>query len=206
MKDLQAVKKILAEFSPQSISQRPQRGFSFANQSLVAVAHRLLRPVNAHRERDPPLFVNVADIDFKHVTRLIILSGLGLCFFYIFCMPSRTQRTNSSDALEYAMLLLLILIFTPLAFVYSFVWLLYPLVVVMNLVLSAPPGSPQRIRRWIWFWASIVLIAFTLPVPVLYPVQAVGNILLACLLLFVGLGCKVRAVARSRSSDKCSTA
>jgi hypothetical protein len=163
---------------------------------LVAVAHRLLRPVNAHREGDQTLFVNVAAIDFKYVTLVIVLTSLALCLFYILCMPSRTQRTNSSDALEYAMLLLLILIFTPLAFVYFFVWLLYPLVVVLNLVLSAPPGSPQRIRGWIWFWACIILIAFTLPVPAFYPVQAAGNIL-ACLLLFVGLGCKLRAAAYS---------
>jgi len=36
-----------------------------------------------------------------------------------------------------------------------------------------------------------------LPVPAFYPVQAAGNILLACLLLFVGLGCKLRAAAYS---------
>jgi Glycosyltransferase family 87 len=196
LEDLQTWTQGMLRYEAQSISQRPQRGFSYANQSLVAVPHRLLRPVNAHRNQT--LFVNVADIDFKHVTLVIVLAGLGLCLFYTLCMPSRTQRTNSSDALEYAMLLLLILIFTPLAFVYFFVWLLYPLVVVLNLVLSAPPGSPQRIRGWIWFWACIILIAFTLPVPAFYPVQAAGNILLACLLLFVGLGCKLRAAACSR--------
>jgi Glycosyltransferase family 87 len=198
LEDLQTWTKGMLRYDAQSISQRPQRGFSFANQSLVAVAHRLLRPVNAHRERDLTLFVNVADINFKYVTLVIVLAGLGLCLFYIHCTPSRAQRTNSSDALEYAMLLLLILIFTPLAFVYFFVWLLYPLVVVLNLVLSAPPGSPERIRGWIWYWACIILIAFTLPVPALYPVQAAGNTLLACLLLFVGLGWKLRVATRSR--------
>jgi hypothetical protein len=194
--DLQTWTKGMLRYDAQSISQRPQRGFSFANQSLVAVVHRLLRPVNAHRERHPTLFVNVADIDFKYVTLVIVLTSLGLCFFYMLCVPSRTQRTNSLDALEYAMLLLLILIFTPLAFVYFFVWLLYPLVVVLNLVLLAPAGSPQSIRGWIWFWVCILLIAFTLPVPAFYPVQAIGNTLLACLMLFVGLGWKLRAATR----------
>jgi hypothetical protein len=198
LEDLQTWTQGMLRYDAQSISQRPQRGFSFANQSLVAVAHRLLRPVNAHRKRDQTLFVNVADIDFKYVTVVIVLAGLGLCFFYILCMPSHTQRTNFSDALEYAMLLLLILIVTPFAFVYFFVWLLYPLVVVLNLVLSTPPGSPQRIRGWIWYWACIILIAFTLPIPALYPVQAAGNTLLACLLLFVGIGWKLRVAARSR--------
>jgi hypothetical protein len=198
LEDLQTWTQGMLRYDAQSISQRPQRGFSWANHSLVAVAHRLLRPVNAHREGEQTLFVNVAAIDFKYVTLVIVLTSLALCLFYILCMPSRTQRTNSSDALEYAMLLLLILIFTPLAFNYFFVWLLYPLVVVLNLVLSAPPGSPQRIRGWIWFWACIILIAVTLPISAFRPVQAAGSILLACLVLFVGLGCKLRAAACSR--------
>jgi hypothetical protein len=104
------------------------------------------------------------------------------------------------------MLLLLILIFTRLAFVYSFVWLLYPLVVVLNLVLLAPPALHKGSEVGSGSEPPLVLIAFTLPVPALYPIQAVGNTLLACLLLFVGLGFKLRAIARSRPSDKCSIA
>jgi hypothetical protein len=111
-------------------------------------------------------------------------------------MPPGSQRTNWSDALEYAMLLLLILMFTPLAFTYFFAWLLYPLVVVLNFVLSAAPRSPQRIRGWLWFWASVVLLAFTIPLPAFRSLQAAGSTLLACLLLFVGLGWKLRAAGR----------
>jgi len=54
----------------------------------MAVAHRLLRPVNAHRERDRPLFVNVTDIDFQYITLVIVRTSAALCFFYVFCMPS----------------------------------------------------------------------------------------------------------------------
>ncbi len=193
LEDLQTWSKGMLRYEEDSISQREQRGFSWANHSLVAVAHRLLRPVNAHRKRDEVLFVNIADVDFKYVTVIIVLAGLGLGFFYIGCMPRRSQRTDWSDALEYAMLLLLILMFTPLAFTYFFVWLLYPLVIVLNLVLSAPPRSPQRIRGWLWFWASVVLLAFTIPLPAFRPLQAAGSTLLACLLLFFGLGWKLRA-------------
>jgi hypothetical protein len=193
LEDLQTWSKGMFRYEEDSISQREQRGFSWANHSLVAVAHRLLRPVNAHRERDEVLFVNIADVDFKYVTVIIVLTGLGLGFFYIGCMPRRSQRTDWSDALEYAMLLLLILMFTPLAFTYFFVWLLYPLVIVLHLVLSAPPRSPQRIRGWLWFWASVVLLAFTIPLPAFRPLQAAGSTLLACLLLFLGLGWKLRA-------------
>lgn len=209
LEDLQTWTSGMLRYEAESISQREQRGFSWANHSLVAVAHRLLRPVNAHRKRDEVLFVNIADIDFKYVTLVIVLIGVGLCSFYLYCMPPRSQRTNSSDALEYAMLLLLILMFTPLAFTYFFVWLLYPLTVVLHLVLSAAPESPQRIRGWLWFWACIVLIALTLPLPAFRPLQAAGSTLLACLLLFTGIGWKLRAAvggqrvrAGQRAHDK----
>ncbi|HEY6367293.1 MAG TPA: glycosyltransferase family 87 protein [Candidatus Binatia bacterium] len=190
--DLNTWTQGMLRYDAESISQRQQRGFSWSNHSLVAVAHRLLRPVNAHRERDETLFVNVADVDFKYVTVAIVLTGLGLCLFYILCMPRYRERTNWSDALEYAMLLLLILIFTPLAFTYFYVWLLYPVVLVMHLVLTAPSRSRQRIRRWVWFWACIVLLSLTLPLAALRPVQAAGSTLLACLLLFVGIGWNLR--------------
>lgn len=199
LEDLNTWTRGMLHYDAASISQREQRAFSWSNHSLVAVAHRLLRPVNAHRRKDTALFVNVADIDFKYVNAAIVLTGLGLCLFYIFCMPPHRERTSSSDALEYAMLLLLILIFTPLAFTYFFVWLLYPLVVGLHLVLTAPPQSPQRIKGWVWFWACIIPLSFTIPVSAFRPLQAAGSTLLACLLLFVGIGWKLRAAARNHS-------
>jgi hypothetical protein len=198
LEDLTTWTKGMLHYDAGAISQRERRGFSWSNHSLVAVAHRLLRPVNAHRRWDNTLFVNVADIDFKYVTAVIVLTGIGLCLFYILCMPPHRERTRSSDALEYAMLLLLILIFTPLAFTYFFVWLLYPLVVALHVVLTAPPRSPQRIRGWLWFWACIMPLSFTLPLSAFRPLQAAGSTLLACLLLFVGIGWKLRVAARSQ--------
>jgi hypothetical protein len=192
LEDLQTWITGMVRYDADSISQRERRGFSWSNHSLVAVAHRLLRPVNAHRKRDQTLLVNVADIDINYITLVIVLSALGLCLFYILCMPPHDQRISSSDALEHAMLLLLIVIFTPLAFTYFFVWLLYPLVVALHLVAAAPPRSPQRIRRWVWFWACITLLAFTLPISALRPIQAAGSMLWACVLLIFGIGYTLR--------------
>jgi Glycosyltransferase family 87 len=194
--DLSTWTRGMLHYDASAISQRQQRGYSWSNHSLVAVAHRLLRPVNAHRKRDQTLWVNIADVDFMHVTLVVVIAGLGLSLFYILCMPPHNERTHASDALEQAMLLLLMLILTPLAFTYFFVWLLYPLVVVLHLVLMAPPWSPERIRGWVWFWASITLLALTLPVAAFRPLQAAGSTLLACLLLFVGLGWKLRLATR----------
>jgi hypothetical protein len=196
LEDLSTWTQGMFRYEANSISQREQRGFSWSNHSLIAVAHRLLRPVNAHRKRDQTLFVNVADLDFEYVTAVIVVLGASLCLFYVLSMPPRNRRTNQSDAIEYAMLLVLILILTPLAFTYFFVWLLYPLVLALHLVLSAPPGTSQRLRGWIWFWASIFPLSFTVPVSAFRPVQASGSTLLACLILLAGLGWHLRAEFR----------
>ena len=196
LEDLNTWTRGMFRYDNQSISQREQRGFSWANHSLVAVAHRLLRPVNAHRKQDQKLYVNIANVNFKYVTMVVVLVGTALCVFYIFCMPSYRERTNASDTLEYAMLLLLILMFTPLAFTYFFVWLLYPLVVALCLVLKAPPGSLQRIAGWTWFFASVLFLTFTFPLPAFRAVQAAGSTVMACLLLLVGIGWNLRAETR----------
>jgi hypothetical protein len=137
LEDLRTWTTGMLRYDSESISQREQRGFSWSSHSLIAVAHRLLRPVNAHRSRNELLSVNIADLSFEHVNLVIVVISFTLCRFYVYCMPGYTQRTNSSDALEQTMLLLLILMFTPLAFNYFFVWLLYPMVVPVHLVLSS---------------------------------------------------------------------
>lgn len=188
----------MSRYDPASISQRQQRGFSWANHSLIAVAHRLLRPVNAHRERTETLFINIAELDFKTVNIVIVMVVAALCLFYIVCTPPQNNRTDQTDALEHAILLLLIVIFTPLAFTYFFVWLFYPLIMALHLVLTAPPATTQRLKRWTWFWVSLVPLTFTMPVAAFRPLQAAGSTLVTCLLLIAGLGWHLREEGRQR--------
>ncbi|HWO43306.1 MAG TPA: glycosyltransferase family 87 protein [Candidatus Eisenbacteria bacterium] len=204
LEDLGTWTRGMLHYDAEAISQREQRGFSWSNHSLVAVAHRLLRPVNAHRKRDETLFVNIANLNFKTVTAVILAIALGLCLFYIYCMPGAGERTKASDAREYAMLLLLILMFTPLAFTYFFVWLLYPTVVALTLVLAQPAKSKARMRHWVWFWACMTLLSFTVPLPVFRPLQASGSTLLAAVLLFLGIGRHLRnGKGEPRLADDC---
>jgi len=197
--DLSTWTRGMTRYETESIAQRKQRGLSWANHSLVAVAHRLLRPVNAHRKRDETLFVNIADLDFKTVTAVVAIIGAGLCLFFIACMPPYHMRTARSDALEYAILLLLILIFTPLAFTYFFVWLLYPVAAALDGVLNTRPASPERFRAWVWFWASLLPLTFTIPIAAFRPVMASGSTLFTCLLLLAGLGWHLRGEGRRTS-------
>jgi hypothetical protein len=147
-------------YDANSIAQRPSRGYSWKNQSLIAVANRLLRPVNAFRSKTNPRYVNLASLDFKRINMIIVIVGLGLCFFYVASMPRYIQRTTCSDSIEYAMLLLLILIFTPLSFTYFYVWLLYPLTVALNIQQTLPNPSRARNMMLIWFMTCLLLLGF----------------------------------------------
>jgi hypothetical protein len=179
-------------YDEHSISQRPARGYSWKNQSLIAVANRLLRPVDADREPDRVLHVNFAHLPFRHVNIVIAVVGLALCLFYVTAMPPFAQRTPHTDAIEYAMLLLLMLMFTPLSFSYFYVWLLYPITVGVNLYLTAPADSREKRLILAWLVVCVVLMSFMLPMSVLRPLQAMGNSFFACVLLLIGFGWKLR--------------
>jgi hypothetical protein len=179
-------------YEADSIAQRPDRGYSYKNQSLIAVANRLLRPVDAFQLKKESICVNFADLEFKSINVIIIIVGLGLCLFYIISMPRHAQRTVHTDSIEYAMLLLLILIFTPLSFTYFYVWLLYPLMVAWNILITAPRPSRERNVTLGWLAACLFLLSFMLPVPGFDQLEARGNTFWACILLLVGLGWKLR--------------
>ncbi|CAG1022750.1 hypothetical protein DOJK_01869 [Patescibacteria group bacterium] len=183
-------------YDADSIAQRPNRGYSWRNQSLVAVANRLLRPVDAFRSKTNPRYVNLVNLEFKHVNMIIVSIGLGLCLFYLASMPRYTQRTANTDSIEYAMLIILILILTPLSFTYFYVWLLYPLMVVFNLLLTAPHPSRERNVMIVWFVACSLLLSFMLPVPGFVTFKTMGCTFWACVLLLVGLGLKLQRLKR----------
>ena len=192
---------MVLKYDADAIAQRPMRCYSFKNQSLMAIANRLLRPIPADGEADKSWKVNVADLDFRTINALIVATGLGLCGFYLASMPRRGRRTDRTDAIEWGMLLLLILIFSPLSFNYFYVWLLYPLALVLNLVLSvrgAPDGRVVKPVLIACLAANVVLLA--LAIPFRREAQAYGNLFFASLLLLVGLGWGMRRMADPTSA------
>jgi hypothetical protein len=185
---------MILKYDEGSIAQRPERSYSFKNQSLVAVANRLLRSIPADGEAKDGWQINIADLDFRSVNALIILTSLGICGFYLVMMPRRSRRTDQTDAIETAMLLILIVTFTPLSFDYSYVWLIYPLTITVHWVLEAPARSPERTARLaavLWF-----LVVFSLSLPFRRTAQACGNLLAAGLLLLLVLGWQMTTINR----------
>ena len=183
-------KGMVLKYDANGIAQRPERCYSFKNQSMIALANRLLRSIPADGEQDQAWKVNLADLNFKTVNAVIAAAGLALCVFYVVAMPKSARRTPRTDAIEYAMLLLLILLFSPLSFNYFFVWLLYPFAVALSPALEGSEGGRGHVARWAWISTAVAMLA--LAIPLLRPAQAYGNIFFASLLLLIGLGFELR--------------
>ena len=57
------------------------------------------------------------------------------------------SRTRQTDALEFALVTLLTVMFSPLSFNYAYVWLIYPTTLGLHLVISESrprPGTGSR--------------------------------------------------------------
>ena len=65
--------------------------------------------------------VNIADLSFRTVTVITLVAMLGLSLFVAFVLPSKNRRTQETDAIEFALVTLLTVMFSPLSFNYAYV-------------------------------------------------------------------------------------
>jgi hypothetical protein len=182
----------MLKYSPSGIAQRPKRSQNWKNQSLVSVANRLLRRVDADAASAPhtPKYVNFTDLQFAAVNAVITGVALGLGLLFIAVMPRRQMRTTESDAIEFALLLLMVLMLTPLAFGYLFSWLMLPFAVVTQRVLT---GKSSTVL-W-WSVPALAILALAIPFP--RAAQMYGNTFFAALLLFIGLSIELLRCKRA---------
>jgi len=172
----------MLKYDAATVAQRPMRSYTWKNQSLVGVTNRLLRHVDADAASAPhtPIYVNLADLKFRTVNAIIIGVALALGILFITVMPQRGMRTAESDAIEFALLLLIMLMITPLSFGYFFSWLMLPFAVITQRVLAG--------KGWALLWWSVpavAILALALPFP--RGAQLYGNTFFATLLLFLAL-------------------
>lgn len=184
---------MLFKYDETGVGQRLGRSNSWKNQSIWGVTNRLLRPVEYDHKYEPhtPAYANFADLEFKTVNHIILAAAFALGLAFIAVMPAARRRTGETDAIEFALLLLLILIFTPLSFGYLFAWLIYPLTVAVERLLT---GRGSRLLLGCAI-ASVVLLALSIPFRVM--AQVYGNALLATLLLFAGLATELWRLKRA---------
>ncbi len=263
-------KGMLFTYNSYGIAQRPFRSYSYKNQSIMAIAHRLLRDVPAdgeailsRRSREghggprptkgiPPFDpstdlltflkphapaspdssnaktslaggskvptaeignstksaegqprwdellpgaetalrnawrVNLIDLSFRGVTAVTLAAIAALCLFVVAVLPRFKNRTRETNAIEYAIVILLTVMFSPLSFNYAYVFLIYPMTLGLHLVLCEPPRAPGHGIRVAWIMAVFLIPALALPMPQL--AQAYGNLFFPALLLLFGLG------------------
>ena len=180
-RDLEKWSAGMLKYSEVGVAQRPKRSYTWKNQSLIGVSNRLLRRVDADAASasDTPVYVNFADLKFSAVNAIVIGIALALGSVFVAVMPQRGMRTAENDAIEFALLLLLMLMITPLSFGYFFCWLMLPFTVATQQVLA---GKGSAIL-W-WGLPALALLALGLIFP--RGAQLYGNTFLATLLLFIG--------------------
>jgi hypothetical protein len=186
--------------------QRPEQSVGWGNQSLFGLGNRLFRPGNvlARETLDrgvPPLHVNVLDLGYRgaQLATLAVAGVLGLGFVLV--MPRRADRTRDTDAAEFGILVVLMTVGTPYAFSYYFVWLIYPLTVVVHHGLGDHGRYAERNVAWDVVIGVLVLFAASAPVAGnIYP-MAFGSLFWAGI---VAAGGCVWALQRSKYTRRAS--
>ncbi|HET7227950.1 MAG TPA: glycosyltransferase family 87 protein [Chthoniobacterales bacterium] len=167
----------MLRYQESAIAQRPARGYSWKNQSIFGVANRLLRQVNVDDEPNRPDYANVINLDFRTVNIVIIACALVVGASFVWVIP----RHRSPAPEEFAALLLLILIFTPLTFGYLFVWLMLPLALLIKRVI-APDKEGSSLR-----YLSIALLLLTSTAIAPRFAQIYGSLFFTALILYLAL-------------------
>ncbi len=180
--DLEKWSAGMLKYSEVTVGQRPMRSYTWKNQSLIGVSNRLLRHVDADAASaaHQPVYVNFADLKFTVVNVIIISAALALGILFIAVMPQREVRTAESDAIEFALLLLLMLMLTPLSFGYFYSWLMLPFAVITRRFLA---GKASGILWWSLLGLALLALGLLFP----RGAQLYGNTFFAVLVLFIGL-------------------
>jgi hypothetical protein len=173
--------------SEKGFGQRDTQNWSWVNQSIIAVTHRLTRPVNYNQDNPgkPPRTMNVVDISFQAANWIVIGISIAVGLGYLAVMPPASRRTERSDAEELGILFCLMTVASPLARQYYFIWLFFPMTVLFHRA-AYDPRAKVRLGTWLTLAVMGILMCLSLPV---FPkdLQAYGNNLAATLVVAAGL-------------------
>jgi hypothetical protein len=174
------------------------RSYTWKNQSLIGVSNRLLRHVDADVASAPhkPVYVNFADLKFSTVNAVVVCVALALGLLFIAVVPACAMRNAGTDAIEFALVLLLMLMVTPLSFGYFYSWLVLPFALITREVLTE-----KRLSVLWWSLPALALLSLGLMFP--RDAQLYGNTFFAALLLFLGLSIELLRRNREASGNSC---
>ena len=178
--------------SEQGFGQRNEQNWSWVNQSIIAVTHRLTRPVNYQQDdpAKPPAYMNVLNLDYKTANWVVVAVSVLIGLGFIAVMPPAARVTRLSNAEELGILFCLMTVASPLARQYYFMWLFFPMTVLFHRAAFDPRRAARR-ATWALLGIAVCLLILSLPV---FPevLQAMGNNLAATALLIAALAWYMR--------------
>jgi Glycosyltransferase family 87 len=170
---------MVASSSEKGFGQRDEQNWSWVNQSIIAVTHRLTRPVNYNQDdpAKPVRTMNLVDISFKAANWVVLAISLAIGLGFVAVMPARSKTTPRSNAEELGILFCLMTVASPLARQYYFMWLLFPITILMHRA-AYDPRPAVRMGTWAALAIAGLLMCLSFPV---FPkdLQAYGNNLAA---------------------------
>lgn len=173
--------------SEKGFGQRDEQNWSWVNQSIIAMTHRLTRPVNYNQDDPgkPARYMNVVDVSFKTANLIVVAISLVMGLGFVAVMPPASRRTERSDAEELGILFCLMTVASPLARQYYFMWLFFPITVLIHRA-AYDPRPQVRAGTWALLGFAGILLLLSLQ---LFPVdlQAFGNNFAATAVLAAGL-------------------
>ena len=173
--------------SEKGFGQRDEQNWSWVNQSIIAMTHRLTRPVNYNQDdpHKPARTMNIANLDFKTANLVVLAISLAIGLGFIAVMPPASRRTERSDAEELGILFCLMTVASPLARQYYFMWLFFPIAILVHRA-AYDPRPTVMAATWGLLALSGGFMLLSLP-PFPTDVQAYGNNLAATAVLVAGL-------------------
>src|SRR5437868_12190627 len=86
---------MIGSSSEKGFGQRDEQNWSWVNQSIIAVTHRLTRPVNYNQDdpAKPAATMNVLDLDFRTANWVVIAVSLLIGLGFIAVLPPVSQVT-----------------------------------------------------------------------------------------------------------------
>ena len=186
---------MLADQSGKSIGQRSEAGFTYKNQSMIAVVHRLTRPIAAGDIDGVNFNVNVLDLTPKQSQMAGYAAILALGLVYLACMPNRRRQSLMSLRCEEAMLVLMVVFCSPLAWTYFFCWTLPAWIAIVYFLSDRSRDLAMRRRGWCALGVAGAVMILALTQAFDHTAQALGVTLWGSVGLFLILGWMMRKTA-----------
>jgi hypothetical protein len=178
---------MIGSSSEKGFGQRDEQNWSWVNQSIIAMTHRLTRPINYNQDdpTKPPVTMNLLDLDFKTANWVVLAVSLLIGLGFVAVLPPRSKGTPRSNAEELGILFCLMTVASPLARQYYFLWLFFPITILVHRA-AYEPRPAARGATWLLLALAGGLMCLSFPVFPIY-LQAIGNNLAATAVLSAGL-------------------